>query len=504
MLTAEAFNALLKTLEEPPAQVVFILATTEIHKVPATIQSRCQRYDFKRITAETIAARLRYVADQSEIAADDAALALIAQAAEGGMRDALSTLDQCAALAEDTVTEKLVRDLLGLIDHECIERVLRAIAGQDAPAALVAVEEVRREGRDLKQLVTELIQELRAVMVFQAAGEIDGVALTAAPVKILAEEAALFPSEAFAPMMERLHEALTELRWTTEPRIAVETALLELCRPAARSIDASRVIAASSEESRLEQLEKRLAALTAQLAERPVSVAPPATAAAPPPKKRAARAAVTASVAAAPPALPLTVTSDGKSLWEKLLASLQGEEKYKSVYRCLAAGKFGGIGGGTFQAVFSSPFLRSRMDRDDYRQILEQRLAELSGETLRFSVGLTERSLPAPPPPPPRTKKRAVEVDMAGLPLEGRRSLETAVEIFGDHFVPLEEAVREKEAALKADREKEGKMMEGRVPLTVQAGQKEADLPPREAEIPPLDDVPPPEDEDAPPIEERD
>ena len=504
MLTAEAFNALLKTLEEPPAQVVFILATTEIHKVPATIQSRCQRYDFKRITAETIAARLRYVADQSEIAADDAALALIAQAAEGGMRDALSTLDQCAALAEDTVTEKLVRDLLGLIDHECIERVLRAIAGQDAPAALAAVEEVRREGRDLKQLVTELIQELRAAMVFQAAGEIDGVALTAAPMKILAEEAALFPPEAFVPMMERLHEALAELRWTTEPRIAVETALLELCRPAARSIDASRVIAASSEEGRLEQLEKRLAALTAQLAERPVSVAPPATAAAPPPKKRAARAAATASVAAAPAALPLTVTSDGKSLWEKLLASLQGEEKYKSVYRCLAAGKFGGIGGGTFQAVFSSPFLRSRMDRDDYRQILEQRLAELSGETLRFSVGLTERSLPAPPPPPPRTKKRAVEVDMAGLPLEGRRSLETAVEIFGDHFVPLEEAVREKEAALKADREKEGKMMEGRVPLTVQVGQKEADLPPREAEIPPLDDVLPPEDEDAPPIEERD
>lgn len=503
MLTAEAFNALLKTLEEPPAQVVFILATTEIHKVPATIQSRCQRYDFKRITAETIAARLRYVADQSGIAADDAALALIAQAAEGGMRDALSTLDQCAALAEDTVTEKLVRDLLGLIDHECIERVLRAIAGQNAPVALAAVEEVRREGRDLKQLVTELIQELRAAMVFQAAGEIDGVALTAAPVKILAEEAALFSPEAFAPMMERLHEALAELRWTTEPRIAVETALLELCRLAARSIDASRVIAAPSEEGRLEKLEKRLAALTAQLAERPVSVASPATAVAPPPKKRAARAAATASAAVAPAALPLTVTPDGKVLWENLLASLQGEEKYKSVYRCLAAGKFGGIGGGTFQAVFSSPFLRSRMDRDDYRQILEQRLAELSGETLRFSVGLAERSLPTPPPPPPRPKKRAVEVDMTGLPLEGRRSLETAVEIFGDHFVPLEEVVREKEATLKADQEKEGKMIEDRGPLAAQAGQKEADPPQREAEIPPLDDVPPPEDEDAPPIEER-
>ena len=125
MLTAEAFNALLKTLEEPPAQVVFILATTEIHKVPATIQSRCQRYDFKRIAAEVIAARLRYVADQSDIAAEDAALSLIAQGAAGGLRDALSTLDQCATLAESVVTEQLVRDILGLVGREHIEKSLR-------------------------------------------------------------------------------------------------------------------------------------------------------------------------------------------------------------------------------------------------------------------------------------------------------------------------------------------------------------------------------------------
>ena len=135
MLTAEAFNALLKTLEEPPAQVVFILATTEIHKVPATIQSRCQRYDFKRIAAEVIAARLRYVADQSGIAAEDAALFLIAQGAAGGLRDALSALDQCAALAETAVTEKLVRDILGLVGREHIEKCLRAIAAGDAPAS---------------------------------------------------------------------------------------------------------------------------------------------------------------------------------------------------------------------------------------------------------------------------------------------------------------------------------------------------------------------------------
>ena len=107
MLTSEAFNALLKTLEEPPERVVFILATTEVHKVPATIQSRCQRYDFKRIAVREIAERLRYVAENSEIKAEDAALALIARESAGGMRYALSTLDQCASLAEEQVTEKV-------------------------------------------------------------------------------------------------------------------------------------------------------------------------------------------------------------------------------------------------------------------------------------------------------------------------------------------------------------------------------------------------------------
>ena len=109
MLTSEAFNALLKTLEEPPPQVVFILATTELQKVPATIQSRCQRYDFKRIAAKDIEARLQEVTEASGVAADGAALALVAREADGGLRDALSTLDQCISLAEDRVTEPLVR-----------------------------------------------------------------------------------------------------------------------------------------------------------------------------------------------------------------------------------------------------------------------------------------------------------------------------------------------------------------------------------------------------------
>ncbi|MBR5908695.1 MAG: DNA polymerase III subunit gamma/tau, partial [Schwartzia sp.] len=177
MLTSEAFNALLKTLEEPPPQVVFILATTELQKVPPTIQSRCQRYDFKRIAAKDIEARLREVAEASGVAADGAALSLVAREADGGLRDALSTLDQCISLAGDRVTEPLVREILGLVGRESILRILRALAAKDAKDALEAAGEVLAEGKDAKQLVTELIAELRAIMVYQAAGVPEGAEL---------------------------------------------------------------------------------------------------------------------------------------------------------------------------------------------------------------------------------------------------------------------------------------------------------------------------------------
>ncbi|MBQ9615336.1 MAG: DNA polymerase III subunit gamma/tau, partial [Selenomonadaceae bacterium] len=173
MLTTEAFNALLKTLEEPPSHVVFILATTEAHKVPATIQSRCQRYDFKRITVDEIAARLSYVAQESGIEAEEAALRLIAVHADGGLRDALSVLDQCAALSGDAVTLAKVQELLGLVGHDWIFRMTKAIAGHEAQEALMIVAELLHEGKELRQILAELTLHLRSIMIYQAAGTLD-------------------------------------------------------------------------------------------------------------------------------------------------------------------------------------------------------------------------------------------------------------------------------------------------------------------------------------------
>lgn len=496
MLTAEAFNALLKTLEEPPAQVVFILATTEIHKVPATIQSRCQRYDFKRIPAEVIAARLRYVAEQSDIAAEDAALFLIAQGAAGGLRDALSTLDQCAALAEAVVTEPLVRDILGLVGREHIETSLRAIAAGDAPTALSVVAEVLNEGRDLRQLTVEWIRELRAAMVYQAAGEEVAREMTATSPKTLAEEAALFAPEAFAPMIRRLHEVLGELRWTAEPRIAVETALLALCRPAAARLDKAAISAGAADEARLAHLEKQVAVLTAQLATRPAVPPEPVAAA----RKRPSRGAGTTSEEAAPSmaasAASLAVTSEGQALWQKLKESFQGDAKYKPLHSCLAGGVFGGMGGGVFRVLFSSPFLRSRMERDDYRRLIETQLADLSGAAWRFEAAAGEKKTPVPPPPPPRRKETGVKVDMAALPPEGRHVLEKAVEMFGDHFVPIEEAERQRAEAVAVSGAK-ASIAARHEECSVASGKSDGQFSGEEMDLPPLDDVPLPDDDDA-------
>ncbi len=422
MLTSEAFNALLKTLEEPPPAVVFILATTEPHKVPATIQSRCQRYDFRRIAAREIEARLREVTEQSGIAADADALALIACEADGGMRDALSTLDQCASLAETRVTEALVREILGLVGRESVMRILRALSARDAREALAAVEEVIAGGKDAKQLVSELVARLRAAMVRQAAGALPGAAADEADEAALGEAASLFSPEAFLPMIRRLHEALAELRWTSEPRVAVEAALLAICRDeaggGARS-EAPAARAAGVDEARLLQLAARVETLERALA---AAGAPSASAAAPalsaPPdaptveKAKAPvqvlRAGDADAIGTIPPARvrakdgakarkndapkenarretaggadgPVFVkTAEGEALWTKLLATLADDPKRKVVHACVSTASFGGMTETQFCVTLKSAFLVKRIERADYRAAIEERAEELN------------------------------------------------------------------------------------------------------------------------------
>ena len=446
MLTSEAFNALLKTLEEPPAHVVFILATTEAHKVPATIQSRCQRYDFKRITVEEIKKRLELVTQEMQIPAEDEALSLIAVQADGGMRDALSILDQCSALSEGSVTAERVQQILGLVGHEWIWKMTAAIAGRDGQQVLRIIAELMRDGKDLKQILAELSLHLRSVMVYQAAGTVENMDLYSEPDQILQEQARLFEQERLMRMIQRLHEAMNELKWSPQPRITVEVALLSLCRPeAAPAANVPAAQAGRQEDARIAQLEAKLAQVTAALASAPASTAVGAVR---PQPARAAAAQPAVSVPSAAPApsmpVPQELTAEGSQLWQSLLQTLK-ERKKTPVLACVEKGEFRGMNGTQFFLVFKSSFLKSRTERADYRELLESILAEITGKTLQVICTLEKA---APPPPPPKPKKKApvlppeparVEVDLDNLSKDELASLEVATAAFGDHFVDMDE-----------------------------------------------------------------
>ena len=267
MLTTEAFNALLKTLEEPPERVLFILATTEPHKVPATIQSRCQRYDFHRITVTEIRDLLIHVCRESEIAAEGDALGIIAVQADGGMRDALSILDQCTALAEGTLTAERVQEALGLVGHAWIEKMALQIADRTAAPLLTQLGELLQNGRDLKQILAELAQYFRSLMIAGVGGALGAAELAGGQAEQLRETAARFTQDEIMDILRTLNETMQEIRTSLQPRIAVEAMLIGLCRPS--EVGGSETVAVgshSADTARIARLEEEVRRLTARLA----------------------------------------------------------------------------------------------------------------------------------------------------------------------------------------------------------------------------------------------
>ena len=233
MLSTSAFNALLKTMEEPPPHVIFILATTEVQKVPATILSRCQRYDFARITADKIAGRLLYVASQESFTLTEGAAALIGRLADGAMRDALSILDTCAGVSTQ-VDEALVRRMAGVTDRAYLFEISDAIAKGDAVAALQKVAELRQQSVDMRRLCTELAGHYRNLMLCSLP---EGTALLTG---ISPEEEAAYSARASTPQadavrgIEAFGEALEKMGRGADQRIELELAIFSLTQPAAQ------------------------------------------------------------------------------------------------------------------------------------------------------------------------------------------------------------------------------------------------------------------------------
>ncbi len=253
MLTTESFNALLKTLEEPPKHALFVLATTEPHKVPATVLSRCQRFDFRRISVDEIADRLTRIAEAEKIPATADALELVAELGDGSMRDALSVLDQCAAFGLEELTRAKVTEIVGIADPRALFSTATAIGEENIKDALLCADEVFRMGKEPQNFLEELVAHFRSLLICKASKN---------PAELLErnedttaeyqKQAELFSTEQILYHIKVLGEAIAQAKWMSMPRLAAETALVKLCNPA-YSTEPEALLA------RIEKLERQLA-----------------------------------------------------------------------------------------------------------------------------------------------------------------------------------------------------------------------------------------------------
>ena len=443
MLSTEAFNALLKTLEEPPAHVIFILATTDPHKIPATIHSRCQRFDFRRVTVEEITDHLAMVAEKSGINADREALRLIAIQSEGGMRDALSLLDQCGVMAQQ-ITAATVREVLGIVGRETLRQLVGAIGKQDLSATLAKLNFLLEQGKDVRQVLTELAEYFRALLLYKAAPSYQEVYLTDTE-EALSENAPLFSNDRLLAAEERLHAGLSELRWTVRPRITAELCLFDLCRQEGSTLAALAM--------RVEELEKRLASgVTFAKQEAPAKMersVPKSNAPSeirqelPKPKASFQKAEEVPKMKASTPKVEAVSQEQtlqsalqdlpkakaqvveveefggdfatGEEYWNKALEILSAEKKIAMV-SCAKGGKVVSYVNGVLRVGFKAAFQCDRMNKDDYRKVFEDVLLRIARQAIKLECIVPGAAKPVAKAPVKKEEAPLPQVNVENVP----------------------------------------------------------------------------------------
>ena len=377
MLSQGAFNALLKTLEEPPAYVVFILATTEPQKLPATILSRCQRFDFHRIPMNQIIARMRVAVEQEGIAAEDAALARIARAAEGGMRDAWSIMDMCLGYAQEDgagLTEALVLRVLGAADRGFLFDFADRLIGADAAGALEMIDGMMRMGREVQVFVRDVSAHLRALMLADVCGEEHAADL----LDVTQEDAAAYVAQARRTSHTRLMRMLdlflaseTDMKWASQPRFALETAAIRACEPE-ESLQLEALVA------RVDELERKLreGVVVAQQAAAPAS--------------KGADPAAQAAAAAPVPAkeTPKGPAPDAERIWQEAVKKLKQKPQLFGMVRF---GRLASAENGVFTVVYEKATggaYVKMLSMDDKNAQVAQALSEAAGYPCVFRAAI--------------------------------------------------------------------------------------------------------------------
>ena len=404
MLSAAAFNALLKTLEEPPPHVVFVLATTEAHKVLPTIVSRTQRFDFRRVATDVLEHHLAQVANMEEIEVDTAALGVVARHSGGSVRDALSVLDQISSLG-GTVTEEDVEGLLGMRSEDAIRELFDAIASEDVASLFQTLHQLVSQGADIRQLALNVVAHARSLLLLKAAPNADGLLEEAVEeIALLGTQAEKFTGATLLRALDLVSKALTEMRNSPEHRLLLEVALV---RAAAPETDPS----GTGLLGRIERLERRLGieqpvspdakaeprppevAPVVDKQEAPVEASPPAGRAVPsvktpsdsgPPERVAvpdvspAPIAQQSSVAGVPPQIGL---ADVKDAWAATLKEVN--KTSKRVWGLLSPSRALGFDGSTLQVEVQSDFHQKSMS--------DRRNTDVLGTALHAALGVKPR-----------------------------------------------------------------------------------------------------------------
>ncbi len=422
MLSTAAFNALLKTLEEPPAHVVFILATTEPQKLPATILSRVQRYDFGRIPSPLMVDRMHEALDDLGMEAEEEALRMVARAAEGAMRDAFSILDMCVAGAEDgKVTAALTRELLGASDREFLFGFFDLLSSRDEGGVMQKIDELMRSGREPQAFLREMSAHCRALLTVKAVRQ-DAASI----LDVTEEDEARYRAQAegvsqgrLLRMLDLFMRAEGELRFASTPRIGLESAALHACEPASGE-DAAALA------ERVEELEARLARLEGDIESGKLVPAAAAPAAAPAPgadapaKAEAPAPKPAAKAAPAPKAAP--VSGDAKAIWDKALQDLAKNEP--PIYGLLRKERFIGARGAVYQVLIPASkkeFSYVRLNQQVRRDRIAKALSDAAGTPLTFEAVL---------------EQDAAEKRMESVRDEAQRTL---IEAFGRDLVQIDE-----------------------------------------------------------------
>jgi DNA polymerase-3 subunit gamma/tau len=389
MLSNAAWNAFLKTLEEPPSHVVFVLATTEAHKVPATIVDRCHRFDFRRPTLEQIAGVLRRVAEQEGIQAPDAAIGLIARHATGSFRDALGTLEQLVTYGGPQIQLDTVLEIMGAADAELVLDTADALIDHDPKGVLLAVERLSSSGRDIAHFMGDLSEHLRHLFVVQTLGEVpDTFAVTAEHTDRLDAQADRLPQAEVLRAIDLLARARSAVKDGSEPRIQLELALLKAVQPQADlSIQALLF--------RIEQLERRLEAAGGAGEARAPSPAPQNTE--PPPPPPAPRAAASPAAAAPQAVAAPQEEAEGeldvelvRGLWPAALDAVSAENAM--VAAALGKARPTGVEGSTLTVTFPEGNEFACKTADRHVALLQGALRTLVGRSIgvRLELGAAE------------------------------------------------------------------------------------------------------------------